>query len=423
MVAVNEAMGFRPVGAARRLPEAAGRTVAAVRVGADEWETFRDVRLASLADAPEAFGATYADWVDASEDALALPADRRALHRRGVGRGPRRRRGVGSAVGRPRRAHLDVGRARPPRHRARRPAGRRGGVVGVRARPGHVPHGARRQRPRDPRLRARRLRRPRVPDDWPDDAPRERRMRRAQRRRKRDRRFAPEVGGIRRAYVERVDHVAVGHAGPALEHEPEEVVEGSLAELEGWNGNGYSSSSSSVAGNAAGPEGPSNAGAHRRPRGPLVCAADAQRALQPTIGLQTPSANQSVTLCMRGRRWCGPLPRPGSGHRAGRAGRGRPRPCRRSSPPARRRRRPGRPPGWRRPVFRPRRARRCGRRTAGRPRLRSRHGRAPDVWRAGARRRRRRSRRTSPWLPWATTVASASQGRTGPRTGGASLQR
>ncbi len=39
-----------------------------VRVGPDEWETFRDVRLASLADAPGAFGATYADWVDASED-------------------------------------------------------------------------------------------------------------------------------------------------------------------------------------------------------------------------------------------------------------------------------------------------------------------------------------------------------------------
>ena len=53
-----------------------------VRVGPDEWETFRDVRLASLADAPGAFGALHADWVDALRAALALAADRRALHDR-----------------------------------------------------------------------------------------------------------------------------------------------------------------------------------------------------------------------------------------------------------------------------------------------------------------------------------------------------
>ncbi|GAA5113312.1 hypothetical protein GCM10023339_17470 [Alloalcanivorax gelatiniphagus] len=39
-----------------------------VRIGPDDWREFRDVRLASLQDAPGAFGATYADWVAASEE-------------------------------------------------------------------------------------------------------------------------------------------------------------------------------------------------------------------------------------------------------------------------------------------------------------------------------------------------------------------
>jgi ribosomal protein S18 acetylase RimI-like enzyme len=39
-----------------------------VRIGPDDWREFRDVRLASLGDAPAAFGATYADWVDATEE-------------------------------------------------------------------------------------------------------------------------------------------------------------------------------------------------------------------------------------------------------------------------------------------------------------------------------------------------------------------
>lgn len=39
-----------------------------VRIGPDEWREFREVRLASLSDAPGAFGARYADWVDATEE-------------------------------------------------------------------------------------------------------------------------------------------------------------------------------------------------------------------------------------------------------------------------------------------------------------------------------------------------------------------
>lgn len=35
------------------------------RIGPADWERFRHVRLASLADSPAAFGARYADWVDA----------------------------------------------------------------------------------------------------------------------------------------------------------------------------------------------------------------------------------------------------------------------------------------------------------------------------------------------------------------------
>lgn len=35
------------------------------RIGPDEWERFRDVRLASLSESPAAFGSRHADWADA----------------------------------------------------------------------------------------------------------------------------------------------------------------------------------------------------------------------------------------------------------------------------------------------------------------------------------------------------------------------
>lgn len=38
------------------------------RIGDDDWQEFREVRLASLLEAPEAFGSRYDDWVDAPEE-------------------------------------------------------------------------------------------------------------------------------------------------------------------------------------------------------------------------------------------------------------------------------------------------------------------------------------------------------------------
>lgn len=38
-----------------------------VRIGPEDWCEFREVRLASLSDAPSAFGSRHADWAEAAE--------------------------------------------------------------------------------------------------------------------------------------------------------------------------------------------------------------------------------------------------------------------------------------------------------------------------------------------------------------------
>ncbi|MEU8227783.1 GNAT family N-acetyltransferase [Kribbella sp. NPDC048915] len=37
-------------------------------IGPDDWQVWRDLRLAALKEAPYAFGSQYADWVDAPEE-------------------------------------------------------------------------------------------------------------------------------------------------------------------------------------------------------------------------------------------------------------------------------------------------------------------------------------------------------------------
>ena len=70
MIGVNEAMGFVPIARLGDFQKKLDRVPEPelVRLVADDWEDFRQVRLASLADSPQAFGARHADWVDATEE-------------------------------------------------------------------------------------------------------------------------------------------------------------------------------------------------------------------------------------------------------------------------------------------------------------------------------------------------------------------
>jgi ribosomal protein S18 acetylase RimI-like enzyme len=149
-----------------------------VRVGAGEWQTFRDVRLASLSDAPGAFGARHADWVGASEERWRsrLTDVPFTVVARSEGRG------VGVVSGAPSESHVElISMWVAPDHRGTGLAGRLLDEVSSWA-------SARGQGTclmvRDDNTRAIRAYERAgftdlgVPDDWPDDAPRERRMRR-----------------------------------------------------------------------------------------------------------------------------------------------------------------------------------------------------------------------------------------------------
>lgn len=148
------------------------------RVGPDEWEVFRDVRLASLADAPGAFGATYADWVDAPEDRWRsrLTAVPFTVVASVDGRG------VGVVSGAPSDDHVElISMWVAPDHRGTGLAGRLIEEVAswASARGQDTYLMVRDDNPRAIRAYERRgFTDLGVPDDWPDGAPRERRMRR-----------------------------------------------------------------------------------------------------------------------------------------------------------------------------------------------------------------------------------------------------
>ena len=177
MVAVNEAMGFRPVA---RLGDFQKRLTdpELVRVGPDEWETFRDVRLASLADAPGAFGASYADWAEAPEERWRARLTDVPFTVVASLEG----RGVGVVSGAPADDHVElISMWVAPDHRGTGLAGRLiSSVAEWAASDGHDTY----LMVRDDNARALKAYEKAgfvdlgVPPDWPADVPRERRMRR-----------------------------------------------------------------------------------------------------------------------------------------------------------------------------------------------------------------------------------------------------
>lgn len=149
-----------------------------VRLDADGWRDLRDVRLASLADAPWAFGSRHADWVDATEErwrARLTDVPLTIVARSGDGF-------VGVVSGVATEEHVElISMWVSPEHRGTGLAGRLiCGVVEWAASLGHDTF----LMVRDDNARAIAVYERAgftdlgVPPDWPDEQPRERRMRR-----------------------------------------------------------------------------------------------------------------------------------------------------------------------------------------------------------------------------------------------------
>ena len=53
--------------------------LATLTLSSDNWRVFRDLRLAALREAPDAFGSRYEDWVELISLWVAPPARRQGL--------------------------------------------------------------------------------------------------------------------------------------------------------------------------------------------------------------------------------------------------------------------------------------------------------------------------------------------------------